>query len=49
MEIFRDFREYIVIACAFAAAIGLGGATITDVFFFKFLKDLKISECEAKR
>jgi len=31
-----------------AAAIGLGGATITDVFFFKFLKDFKISESESE-
>lgn len=47
MELLRDFREYIVIAHAFAAAIGVGGATITDVFFFRFLKDSKISVRES--
>jgi hypothetical protein len=29
-------------------ALGLGGATISDVMFFKFLKDLKISESESQ-
>lgn len=47
MEILRDLKEYIVIAHAFAAAVGVGGATITDVFFFRFLKDSKISAREA--
>ena len=31
----------------FAGAIGVGAATITDVFFFKFLKDSRISEDES--
>ncbi len=30
-----------------AVALGLGGATITDIFFFKFLKDFRISKTEA--
>ncbi len=29
-------------------AVGLGGASIADMFFFKFLKDLRISEREAE-
>jgi len=31
----------------FGVAIGVGGATITDLLFFKFLKNYKISEDEA--
>lgn len=31
-----------------AIAIGVGGATFTDIFFLKFLKDLRISENEAE-
>lgn len=30
-----------------AAAVGVGGATVADILFFKFLKDLRISEEEA--
>lgn len=29
-------------------ALGLGGATVTDIFFFKFLKDFKIDEVESE-
>src|SRR3989338_1412986 len=45
--ILREYRAVILILHLIAAAIGLGTATITDVFFFKFLKDFKISELEA--
>lgn len=31
-----------------AFAVGVGGATITDVFFFRFLRNLRISNGEAK-
>lgn len=31
-----------------ALTLGVGGATFTDLFFFKFLKDLRISEYEAE-
>src|SRR3989338_1491242 len=44
--ILREYRTAILIFHLIAAAIGLGGATITDVFFFRFLKDFKISEME---
>lgn len=40
-------KGVIVILHAVAMAIGLGAATLTDIFFFKFLKDFKISESEA--
>lgn len=48
MMLLQEYREFILIAHAFAVAVGVGGATITDVFFFKFLKDSKISVREAK-
>ncbi len=40
-------KGVIVMLHAVAMAIGLGAATLTDIFFFKFLKDFKISESEA--
>lgn len=40
-------QSIIIILHAVAMAIGLGAATLTDIFFFKFLKDFKISEGEA--
>ena len=40
-------RTIIMIIHGIGAAIGLGGATISDFFFFRFLKDLRISEWEA--
>lgn len=39
-------KSIIVLIHAVAMAIGLGAATLTDIFFFKFLKDFKISESE---
>lgn len=40
-------KQTIIILHAIAAAVGLGGATIGDVFFFKFLKDFRISLFES--
>jgi hypothetical protein len=37
---------YIVVAHVFFMAIGVGGATITDVLFFKFLRKHSITEQE---
>ncbi len=45
--ILREYRTAILILHLVAAAIGVGAATITDVFFSKFLKDFKISESES--
>jgi len=41
-----QYKGVIVFFHALAAAIGVGTATITDIFFFRFLKDYKISEFE---
>jgi len=40
-------KPFIVAFHLLGFALGLGGATISDIFFFKFLKDLRISEREA--
>ena len=42
-----EYHELILAFHILAIALGLGGATITDIFFFKFLKDFKISEQES--
>ena len=41
-----DHYNFIALIHLLAAAVGLGGATIADVLFFDFLRDLKISEKE---
>lgn len=41
-------KGFIVGVHLFGLAIGLGGATMADMFFFKFLRDLRISEREAE-
>lgn len=43
-----EYRSVILILHVLAMALGLGAATLTDVFFFKFLKDSRISEEEAQ-
>jgi len=42
-----DFQRFLLALHLFGFAIGVGGATITDVFFMKFLKDFRISRTEA--
>lgn len=46
MDFFESARSIIVIIHAFVAAIAIGATTVTDLLFFRFLKDLKISEYE---
>lgn len=43
----QQYKTLIIILHALAAAVGLGSATVTDIFFFKFLKDNKITEDES--
>jgi len=40
------YKTVIVILHALGAAIGVGAATVTDIFFFRFLKDYRISSGE---
>lgn len=46
-SLLAEYHDLIVIFHVFGVAIGLGGATIADILFFKFLKDFRISEWEA--
>lgn len=46
VALFDKYHELIKGLHVMAAAIGLGSATVTDVFFFRFLRDFKISEQE---
>lgn len=48
IDLLADYRFLILLLHTFGFVLGVGGATITDVFFFKFLKDFKISEWEAE-
>ncbi len=43
----EQYKSLITSGHVLAMALGLGAATLADVFFMKFLKDLKISEHEA--
>lgn len=45
-EFFIEYKTIIIITHAIFAAIGLGTATISDVTFFKFMKDGKIDAHE---
>jgi hypothetical protein len=48
IEYARDYYEYFLLAHVIATALGLGAATITDVLFFKFLKDFKLTREEGQ-
>lgn len=41
-----QYKTPIIILHALSAAVALGAATVTDIFFFRFLKDYRISESE---
>lgn len=43
-----EYRSVILVFHVLAMALGLGSATLADIFFFKFLKDSRISEEEAQ-
>lgn len=47
ISLLAKHHDLIVIFHVLGVVIGLGGATITDIFFFKFLKDFRISKQEA--
>ena len=48
IAILAEYKFLILIFHNIGFALGLGGAVMADFFFFKFLKDLKISEDESK-
>ncbi len=47
VPLLAEHRGLLLVGHLVGVALGLGGATITDIFFFKFLKDYRISEAEA--
>lgn len=47
ISLLQQFKPALVIVHLTGLAMGVGGATFANVFFFKFLKDLKISQREA--
>ncbi|MBP6925477.1 MAG: vitamin K epoxide reductase family protein [Candidatus Pacebacteria bacterium] len=47
VSLLAQYKGIIVLFHAIAAAIGVGAVTITDIFFFRFLKDYRISHDEA--
>lgn len=47
VSLLAEYHYIIVIFHFLGVALGIGGATFADIFFFKFLKDLRISEQEA--
>lgn len=46
LEFFLDYKMVFVFVHLVAIALGVGGATISDVLFFRYLKDSKISPKE---
>ena len=47
LSLLAEYKWIILTLHLFGFAIGLGAVTITDVLFFKFLRDFKISEFES--
>lgn len=47
-EFFADYQRIFLTFHLLSVAIGLGGATITDLLFFNFLRDFTISKKEAE-
>jgi uncharacterized membrane protein len=48
IPILVEYKQVVVILHALTAALGVGGALITDIFFFKFLKDYRIAGNESE-
>lgn len=46
VELLGHNREFLLGLHVLGMALGLGGATITDVLFFRFLRDFRVSEKE---
>lgn len=48
MEFFQEYKVIFNVLHLVGVALGVGGATVTDALFFKFLKDFRISGWEAR-
>jgi uncharacterized membrane protein len=44
VSLLERYHELILLGHFLGLALGFGGATIVDIFFFKFLKDFRISQ-----
>lgn len=44
---FLEYRSVIIVLHVLSMSLGLGAATLADIFFFRFLKDLRISQEES--
>lgn len=47
INLLAEYKWIVLMLHFFGFAVGLGAVTVTDILFFKFLKDFKISEFEA--
>lgn len=47
INLLAEYKWIVLMFHLFGFAVGLGAVTVTDILFFKFLKDFKISEFEA--
>lgn len=48
LTILTTYKPILLMFHVFGLALGVGGATLTDVFFFRFIKDLRISHAESQ-
>jgi uncharacterized membrane protein len=48
VSVLVEYKSVVIILHALVAALGVGGALITDVFFFKFVKDYRIAGSESE-
>ncbi len=48
VDLLAEHHTWLVASHMLGLAFGLAGATITDVFFFRFLRDFRISQWEAE-
>lgn len=48
IQFFADHKQVVLTLHIFSVVLGMGGATITDILFFNFLRDFTISKKEAE-
>lgn len=48
IALLSQYQPIILILHVLGVILGVGGATLTDIFFFRFLKDLRISHAESE-
>jgi len=48
IQFFTEHKQVVLTVHIFSVVLGMGGATITDILFFNFLRDFTISKKEAE-